>query len=133
MKELSDNGLKALQYLFFTLIVIVFIIGAVWVTSPTEWTFNINLTADDNVLEIVKTAEEMQEESNNISDSWEISYNNSLQLFTLREEYKTFCSSHGMFELRVFTIEEAERYQQDSAFKILNLSEENCVIEVKDE
>ena len=42
-----------------------------WMSTPAEWEVKINLTADDNVLEIVETVEEMQNKSAEIKWSKE--------------------------------------------------------------
>lgn len=82
MKSLSDNGRAAIGYICLALVVMSYFIWLAWILSPTDWTFNINLSADDNILEIVETAEEMQREGNfEDSNDWSIGIDPKNRLF----------------------------------------------------
>ncbi len=59
-----------------------------WMGSPGEFTLNINLTADDNVLEIAETAERMQ----NYNYLYNNTSNSSLDLTKVNNYNYTNCT-----------------------------------------
>lgn len=59
--EIGDNLATVLSVGCICLVGIAIVLASAWVYSPTEWTITVNLTADNTILQIVNTTEEMQQ------------------------------------------------------------------------
>lgn len=68
---MKDNTRIAIGYVCITLVLCFCVLAFAW-SMTTEWTMNINITADDNLLNMTKTAERMQERQYELKkECWE--------------------------------------------------------------